>query len=117
MQLSILYLSPFDTWVNNVDKVRKESKIVLDHFLAKGQAPGTGNAPFWKRRVAVDRLSKSKDILREFGFRKSKASTQVPLHSSPLPFSFGSYLSLISYYGNITYRQCSATPAMDPAII
>ena len=37
---------PISYWVKEVNQVRKESKRVLDFFLAKGQVIGTGSAPF-----------------------------------------------------------------------
>ena len=72
VQLSILLSSPLTDWINNVDKVRKESKVLLDHFLAKGQTPGTGNAPFWTRKVVVESLSESRTVLSKNGYRRSK---------------------------------------------
>jgi len=76
VQLSILFSCPLNAWVNNVDKVRSESKVLLDHFLVKGQALGTGNAPFWTRRVVVESLTESRSILSKHGYHRSKVCLQ-----------------------------------------
>ena len=63
---------PISDWFNDVDKVRRESKVVLDHFLVHGQAIGTGRAPFWNRKVDVQSLPGiSKKILGKHGFKRS----------------------------------------------
>ena len=63
---------PISFWKNDVDQVRKNSKSLLDAFLGRGGVKGVGNAPFWTKKVTVESLDVSKDVLIKHGYNKSK---------------------------------------------
>ena len=65
---------PLSCWKSNQDKVRHNSREVIKHFLAPGQAMGQGEAVFWMKKVPIEKPMVTKVTLGKKGVLVGKSS-------------------------------------------
>ena len=68
---------PMSSWINAVDEVRLQTRIIVDHFNIGKQNLGTADPPtFWVKKAEVRRLTHGKQILMKANYRDSRVAPQ-----------------------------------------